>query len=139
MRPTPHRRRGSLARIRARLRGDAGWVGTVFLLIGTLFLILAALQAALWAVGTNTAQAASQAAYTAARAYQSDPAAGRASAQALIGSGRGLTDPTVIVTRTPDQVTVTVTGNVRSILPGITLPPVTRSITGPVERWVPAP
>ena len=45
----------------------------------------------------------------------------------------------VDVQRTPTMVTITVTGRPVSLLPGVTLPEISRSATGPVERWVPAP
>ena len=131
---------GLLARIRGQLQRDEGWAGTVILLLATLFLLLAAFQGALWANGSNVAEASAQAGYTVARSYESTAQAGRTAALELItGIPGSLSDANVTVTRTAETVTVTVAGRVKSILPGITMPLVTQTITGPVERWVPAP
>ena len=34
---------------------------------------------------------------------------------------------------------ITVTGQPVSLIPGLTLPAIERTLTGPIERWVPAP
>lgn len=131
---------GKLARLRAQLQRDEGWAGTVILLLATLFLLLGAFQGALWANGSNVAETSAQAGYTVARSYESTADAGRTAAIELINGIPGsLTDTQVTVNRTAETVTVTVSGRVKSILPMITMPLVTQTITGPVERWVPAP
>jgi hypothetical protein len=62
-----------------------------------------------------------------------------AAAQQLLDELRGsLRDAKITITRTADTVTVTVTGRVATVMPGVELPPVTSTLTGPVERWVPA-
>ena len=33
--------------------------------------------------------------------------------------------------------TITVTGNAVTILPGLPVPPITKTLTGPTERWIP--
>ena len=129
------------ARAWAHLANEDGYVaGWTILFIGAVFLLLGALQAALWWNGDNIAQAAAQTGYTFARSYQSNAEIGEAAALQLIGStGNSLANPVVSIDRTPETVTVTVTGNITTILPGIVFPPTSYTLTGPVERWVPAP
>jgi len=113
--------------------------GDVILAVGALLFVISALQFALWYMGTNVAQNAAVAAYNSARAYQSTPAAGSAAAGQVISQmGSFLPGANVDVRRTATTVTVTVTGSVASIVPGLSIPGVTRTVTGPVERWVPA-
>lgn len=132
--------RPTLSRLRARLRSEDGWAGQVFGILGIGILVFAGLQTMFWAIGSGTAQAAADFGYSTARAYQSTDQAGEATAQQLIAQIRGsLRDPQVTVSRTAETVTVTVTGRVPMLLPGLELPPVTRTQTGPIERWVPAP
>ncbi|MDZ5146341.1 hypothetical protein [Microbacterium testaceum] len=138
---TIHRRsRERWSGIRGRLSRDDGWAGTAILWIGSLTVLLIGFQAAFWFNGVNVAQAAAQSGYTISRAYESNADAGQAAARQLINGIPGsLRDPTVTIIRTADTVTVTVTGRVAMLVPGIELPPVTYTLTGPVERWVPAP
>lgn len=122
-----------------RLRGDEGWAGTTVLFLGAIFLLLAGVQVTLWFVGVNMAQAAAQSGYTVSRAYESNPAAGENAAHQILKGSNALQEPRVSISRTEEIATVTVTGRVTSVLPGIDLPPVTYTVTGPVERWMPAP
>ncbi len=126
--------------IARRLRSDERGFASSAIIAPTIFLVLfAALQFALWYQGTNVAQNAAVAAYNDARAYQSTAGAGQSSArQVLEQSGGFLQDSNVAVDRTGDTVTVDVTGQAVSMIPGVQLPAVHRTITGPVERWVPA-
>lgn len=127
------------ARIRAHLANEDGYAGTAILFIGALLLLLGAFQVALWWNGDNVAQAAAQTGYTFSRSYESNADTGEAAALQLINSvGGSLANPAVSIDRTPETVTVTVTGNITSILPGIVFPPTSYTLTGPVERWVPA-
>ncbi len=112
--------------------------GTAVLLIGLLLFCFTATQAAFWYVGQNVAQAAANAAYQQARSYQATDQDGVDAAQRTLGANAGLlTDPTVLVTRDATTVTVTITGSPVSFLPGLQLPPVDKTLTGPIERWVP--
>lgn len=133
-------RRKLPARLWARLKRDEGWAGTVVLLLGTLFLLLGAFQGALWANGSNLAEASAHAGYTTARSYNATPQSGKNAALALLAGVPGsLSDVQVTVTRTATTATVNVSGRVKSIIPGIDMPRVTQTSEGPVERWVPAP
>lgn len=135
------RRKSLLARLRRHLqREDGVAVTTPILTLGSLVLFMIVLQLGFWFISNNVAQTAANAAYTSARGYQSDADAGRDAAwQLLNGLGSFLPDATVDVTRTGESVTVTVTGNTRAVLPGVPLPAIAHTVTGPVERWEPAP
>lgn len=129
-----------LARLRARLAREDGWAGTVVLIIGTMFLLLLGVQGFVWFNASNAAQIAAQSAYTVARSYESTPEAGQAAAIQLLDSMPGtLRDPVVTVNRTAESVTVTITGQATEVIPGGLIPSATYTLTGPVERWVPAP
>jgi hypothetical protein len=126
--------------LKARLAGEDGFASTVILVPASLVVLFLGFQAAIWYLGQDTAQNAAQAGYTVARSYQSDPSSGVDAANQVIRSMHAfLPDAHVDVQRTPTTVTVTVTGRPESLLPGLNFPPVQRSVTGPVERWVPAP
>lgn len=124
---------------RRRLAGEEGYASTAILVPASLILLFLGLQAATWYLGTDAANTAAQAGYTVARAYESDGTAGIATADQLLDGTGLLINPQVAVNRTADTVTVTVTGQPVSLIPGVTFPTITRSHTGPVERWVPAP
>jgi hypothetical protein len=127
-------------RLRTALLREDGYASEIVILPGIFLLLFAALQGTLWYLGSNVAQTAAVAAYNDARAYQSTTAAGQTAGTQIIDGMPGfLKNPRVDITRTPTTVTVTITGTAESLIPGVQLPPVSRSITGPVERWVPAP
>lgn len=107
--------------------------------LDSVLLVLLGLQLGTWYLGNDAANVATQAAYTVARAYESDSAAGIASANQLLDGTGFLTGTNVTINRTVDTVTVTVTGQPVSLIPGLTLPAIERTLTGPIERWVPAP
>lgn len=131
--------RNWLRTTRIRLAGEGGYASTVILVPASLILLFLGLQAATWYLGTDAANTAAQAGYTVARAYQSDATAGISTADQLLDSTGLLINPLVTINRTVDTVTVTVTGQPVSLIPGVTMPVITRSHTGPIERWVPAP
>ncbi|WP_308465219.1 TadE/TadG family type IV pilus assembly protein [Rathayibacter soli] len=123
-----------------QLGREDGVATSAIVIPGTVLLVVIALQCALWFLGGNIAQNAAMDAYRDARAYQSTTDAGTAAAGSVLTlTGGFLDNPTVQVQRTATTVTVTVTGDAVSLIPGLSLPPVQRSITGPVERWIPAP
>ncbi|POH71197.1 TadE protein [Cryobacterium zongtaii] len=102
-------------------------------LFGVFFVIV---QGAVWLHAGNIAQAAASSAYNAARLYDSvaadGVAAGTASAQQ---TGTVLDGAVVEVDRTMTTVTVTVTGNAPTLVPGWDTR-VERTVSGPVERWI---
>lgn len=130
----------TLRRALERLREEDGFAGTAIMLPGIVMVVFIGVQIALWFQGANVAQSAATAAYTTARAYQAEDAAGRAASEQVIAQASGyLTSPHVGIDRAATTVTVTVTGRAVSLIPGVPLPEVTRTVTGPIERWVPAP
>jgi len=102
-------------------------------LFGVFFVIV---QGAVWLHAGNIAQAAASSAYNSARLYDAvaadGVAAGTVSAQQ---TGTVLDAAVVVVDRTMTTVTVTVTGNAPTLIPGWDTH-VERSVSGPVERWI---
>ena len=124
-------------RLRDRLREENGYAGTAIAYPAVIVFCLALFQFGLYYVASNTAQAAAETAYQQARAYQSTPADGVAAGQELLGPGSLLHNSDVTITRTPTTATVTVTGDAVTILPGLPVPQVVKTLTGPIERWIP--
>jgi len=106
-----------------------------------MLLILLIVQFAIWAHASSVAQATAEEALAAARVQGGTAAAGQqraAQVLAQIGSSV-LIAPHVSVTRTAATATVTITGTAEEVLPVPGLPlPVHVTVTGPVERFVPA-
>ena len=124
-------------RVRDRLREEDGYAGTAIAYPAVIVFCLALFQFGLYYVASNTAQAAAETAYQQARAYQSTPADGIAAGQGLLGRGSLLHNGDVTITRTATTATVTVTGDAVTILPGLPVPRVVKTLTGPIERWIP--
>lgn len=124
-------------------RGDRG-AGSAELVIAVpllMLLILLIVQFAVWAHASSVAQATAEEALAAARVQGGSAAAGQQRAQQVISQigGTVLISPRVSVTRTATTVTVTVTATAQEVLPvpGLSLP-VSITVTGPAERFVPA-
>ena len=101
-------------------------------LLGLLLMLV--VQFALSAHATHIAQAAANSGAQTARAYASTADAGRTDASTVVDhlAGTVLSDPRVAATRTATTVTVTVTGQVIAVVPGLHLP-VRVSVTAPRE------
>ena len=81
-------------------------------------------------------QAAATSAFNAARAYNASTADGTAAGLAILNQGGSpINGANVAVTRGAATVTVTVTGNAPTFVPGLTTA-IDVTVTGPVERWV---
>ena len=135
-----------LSRLRAFRRafgredGIEGLPGTTIIMIGLIVFFVTALQVAFWYIGQNVAQVSANSAYQQARSYQASNTDGVTAGQQILAAHPGeLNNTTVNVTRTVGTVTVTVTGQPASILPGFPLPPITKTLTGPIEQWIPGP
>ncbi len=124
-------------RLRDRLREEDGYAGTAIAYPAVILLCLALFQFGLYYVASNTAEAAAETAYQQARAYQATAAGGITAGQGLLGPGSLLHDGRITITRTAAQATVAVTGQAITILPGLPVPPIVKTLTGPTERWVP--
>jgi len=139
----PAARAGSRARKRRRAGGDRG-AGSAEIVIAVpllMLLILLIIQFAIWWNAESIAHATAEEALAAARVQGGTAAAGQQRAQQVIsqiGSGV-LTGPRVSVTMTPADATVIVTGTAERVLPfpGLSFA-VSVTVTGPVERFVPA-
>lgn len=131
---------GKSSRAGRWLAREDGWAGTPIMAVGLVMLLLVAIQAFLWYAGWNVAQSAAQSAYSVARAHDASAGSGESMAYGFLNSmGGSLQNPDVAVARGVESVSVTVSGNVLSIFPGLSLPRVSATVEGPVERWVPAP
>ena len=143
MQPASIPQPGASAR-RCRRRGRAGWAqrgaGAAEIVIVTpllLLLVLLVIQFAIAEQAEHVAQAAATQALAAARVQDGSTAAGQAQADAVLAQlGGSLGSPSVTVTRTATQTTVTVSGTAATLIPGVRLH-VHATVTGPVEEWVP--
>jgi Flp pilus assembly protein TadG len=103
-------------------------------------IILLIVQFAVWYHAVSVAQATAQEALAAARVQGGSAAAGQQRAAQVLGQvgDAVLVGPQVSVTRTAITATVQVHGTAERVvpLPGLSLP-VTVTVTGPVERFVP--
>jgi hypothetical protein len=114
-------------------RGEIAANTAIFVLV--ILLLFVVLQFGLWFYGREVAAAAAQHAVDAARVENGSAAMGEATANQYLGQVGGLPDATVSVTRTSETVTVTVHGQAVSIV-GFIDPPITVTVTAPVERVV---
>jgi len=143
----PRRRRLAGPRARRAERRRAGrdrGAGSAEIVIAVpllMLLILLVIQFAIWWNAEAIAHATAEEALAAARVQGGTAAAGQQRAQQVIsqiGSGV-LTGTRVSVSMTPADVTVEITGTAERVvpLPGLSFP-VTVTVAGPVERFVPA-
>ena len=101
-----------------------------------LLLLYVALQVCLLSYARSTAHTAARQAANAERAYNAPAGAGQSKANDFLARNAGdwLTDTTVTVNRSSTDVTVTVSGQGLSLLPGLNFS-VTRTAHGTVERF----
>jgi len=133
----------SLRGLARRWRGDRG-AGSAEIVIAVpllMLLILLIVQFAIWAHASSVAQATAEEALAAARVQGGSAATGQQRAAQVLGQigGAVLIHPQILVTRTGATATVQITGTAEEVLPvpGLSLP-VHITVTGPVERFVPA-
>lgn len=120
-------------------RGEHGETMTQTVIIAPVLftLIMTIIQFALFAHAQNVAEAAAQEGVAAARQFGSTESAGTAKASDALASlgPKMLTEHAVNVNRSATTVTVTVTGQVLSLVPGYH-PHISQTASGPVERYV---
>lgn len=127
-------------RLLRRLRSEEGWAGTAIAYPAVVVLCLAIFQFGFYYLAGTTAESVADLTYQQARSYHATDADGIAAGTAALTANRALlTGGHTSVTRTPTAVTVAVTGHAFVMLPGLPLPEIHRTRSGPVERWVPAP
>jgi hypothetical protein len=103
---------------------------------GILLALFASIQTATWFIARSVALTAAQEATTAQRAYNAPDRAGQERANEFLRrTGDWLANPTVVVTRTGDRVTATVTGQALSLIPGVRLT-VRQTASGSVDRFI---
>lgn len=140
---------GIVSRLRKRVRDshasddDCG-IGTVEAVLTVpviVLMILGAVQVGLWWYSRQLAETAAQEAARAARSYAASAAAGRAEGYSYLSKvdagGTALRNPSIKVTRGAQTVTVTVTGDIVSLVPWVAQA-VTITVTSPIETYVPA-
>ena len=122
-----------------RQKADRGGGPVEFAVLAFPILVLTfiVVQAAFVFYARSTALAAATQGANAARAYNAPPNAGVNRANDFLSRvGGGLRSPSVAFSSTSTGVTVTVTGEAQTIIPGLRFN-VTQSASGPVERFVP--
>lgn len=118
-----------------------GTVEAVLTVPVIVLMILGAVQVGLWWYSRQLAQTAAQEAARTARAYLSTADAGRAEGYSYLNKvdsgGTALNHPSIHVTRGAKTVTVTVKGDIVSLVPWVS-PTVSIAVTAPIETYVPA-
>jgi hypothetical protein len=126
-------------RVGGRRDRGANPVELAILMPAILILLLASIQAAAWFIARATALNAAQSAVGAQRVYQAEPGIGEQRAEDFLDrAGDWLVGWEVTVTvPEPDdtQVSATVTGEPLRIMPFITLPAISETAFGTVERF----
>lgn len=138
------RRPAARPRAAARRTGEPGDRGAssvelVITMPALLLAVLVIMQFGIWAHAQHVALAAARDGAEAARAYGASEAAGHDRATTSLDrlGPTILRDPHIEVTRTAQEVTVTVTAHAPSILGGLFTFGVREQAHGPVERFIP--
>ncbi len=121
-----------------KIKADRGGGPVEFAILALPILVLTFIvaQAAFVFYARSTALAAATQGANAARAYNAAPSAGITKANDFLTViGGSLDNPTVSYSSTGTEITITVTGQAQSIIPGLSFT-VTQSASGPVERFV---
>lgn len=120
----------------ANERGSAAVEG-IMVIPAVLLIFFGLIQGVVVLQANNVAQTAASTAYNSARLYDASTEDGvNAGNEALTQAGTILTGTTVTVQRGAETVTVTVTGTAATLIPGLPAT-ISRTVTGPTERWVP--
>jgi hypothetical protein len=113
---------------RRRRAGDRDRGSTTVEAAGYTVLMLLALtvlvQAAVWGLADLSARQAAQHGVQIARVAGGTEQVGHADAEAMLRAinANGITDVTIAVERGPDTTTVTITGTVLQVVPGVSIP-----------------
>lgn len=128
--------RGKLGRLRAALAREDGYASDAMLFPAVLVLVLILIQFALYYLGEQIAQGTAVVAYQQARSYQATDSDGVAAGESFSAANEPLLQETnITIVRGATTVAVTVTGRPLTIF-GLPLPQISRTETGPIERWV---
>jgi Flp pilus assembly protein TadG len=116
-------------------RGSAA-VEAIMIIPVVILIFFGIIQGAVVLQAHNVAQAAASTAYNTARLYDASSHDGMSAGEAaLTQAGTILSGTNVVVQRTPQTVTATVTGTAATLIPGLPAM-ISRTVTGPTERWV---
>ena len=120
-----------------RLRHERGsmTVELVILMPALLLALFIIIQTGLWIHAREVALHAAAEGSAAASAESATDEAGYAAATAYVAQVGALSGTTVDVDRSTTVVTVTVTGQAPSVIPGLPLPLVTQSSSSAIEAW----
>jgi hypothetical protein len=121
---------------RARARGDRGAIAASVAVVPIIMgVLLTVVQVSLWYYGRAVGTAAAQHGLDAARVEDGTEAAGEAMAGQFLAQTGGLDASSIEVVRTPEEATITIDGNVATLVPLFEVP-VHVSLSAPVERVV---
>ncbi|MFF4344763.1 TadE/TadG family type IV pilus assembly protein [Kitasatospora sp. NPDC001540] len=140
--PRPRRLPQALRELARRLRegeerGDASIETTIVFPFVLLFTVMV-VQAVMWYYAREVAQTAAREGVVAARTYGSNAAAGvaRANEAAVRLGGSALRSPHASSSgSSATRITITVTGQAQSLVPGVSGFSVSQSASAPVEKW----
>lgn len=129
---------GSTCHERATREHGAATLEFVMLLPALLFAIMLVFQMGLAFHAKSVAEQAAQEGAAAARRFDGTAGQAKAKAQGFLAqtASKIIETPTVTVSRTGAEASVTITGTVVSIVPGVKMK-VAETAGGPVERYVP--
>jgi Flp pilus assembly protein TadG len=135
-----HRRRRSTARHDAGGDDGSGLVELVIVFPALLLLVMMTIEFGIWMHARHLAQAAADDGLVQAQQLNGTATQGQSEAQAQLSflAGTMLTDSTVTATRDATTASVTIDATSISVVPFFTLT-VHERVSGPIERFVPAP
>ncbi|MEU6511000.1 TadE/TadG family type IV pilus assembly protein [Streptomyces sp. NPDC046942] len=133
-----HRRSGRRRALGARLRDDRGngSVEVAVLAVVVLMLVFTIIQVGLYYHARKVAQSAARQGVDTGRRFGSSPGDGVAQAQDFLGKFGGSVRGAAVssVGSTAEELHITVTGHVATLVPGLELT-VSQDAHGPLERW----
>jgi Flp pilus assembly protein TadG len=126
--------------IRGRWHDDRGMTTSQVAILFPVVLmwLMLIVQYGLWWHAKQVANAAAAEAVTAAHVPHGTATVGEDAAKGFLDQSGNLTDVAIVVTRTPELVTVEVTGNAPVLVPGFDWG-VTSRAQAPTERFIPEP
>lgn len=126
--------------MRARIRDERGDTSVAFVSLFPLFLavVLFLVQVGMYYQASLVAQAAADAGFHAARVAEGSVGEGQAAAAQVIGQhGPTLQGASVQIAGGGTQMNVTVTGQSQTLVGQWSVPAISKTVSGPVERVVP--
>ena len=132
-----HQKRASRNTVPGENERGSATLENIIIWPAVLIFLFGFFQFALWLHARDVAHGAATAAYYEARVLNGTAEAGQAAgAQAIENANGTINGASISVSRTPETVTVTVSGGTSLIVPGWPGSSVSETVTGPVERYV---